>query len=97
MMAHFAIWMCRLAFMSFVVAPLLALLWRRRRYLADATAVQLCYPPRERQPDSETARATRGEAGALIEQVEDSLEVRAIHGVTPNSASRRRARRSARA
>lgn len=45
MMAHFAIWMCRLAFMSFVVAPLLALLWRRRRYLADATAVQLTRNP----------------------------------------------------
>ena len=45
MMAHFAIWMCRLAFMSFVVSPLLALLWRRRRYLADATAVQLTRNP----------------------------------------------------
>ncbi len=45
MMAHVAIWMCRLAFMSFVVSPLLALLWRRRRYLADATAVQLTRNP----------------------------------------------------
>jgi hypothetical protein len=45
MMAHFAIWMCRLAFVSFVVAPLLALVWRTRRYLADATAVQLTRNP----------------------------------------------------
>ena len=45
MMAHFAIWMCRLAFVSFVLAPLLALVWRTRRYLADATAVQLTRNP----------------------------------------------------
>jgi hypothetical protein len=45
LMAHFAIWMCRLAFVSFVVAPLLALVWRTRRYLADATAVQLTRNP----------------------------------------------------
>ena len=45
MIAHLAIWMCRLAFMSFVVAPLLALLWRSRRHLADSTAVQLTRNP----------------------------------------------------
>jgi Zn-dependent protease with chaperone function len=45
MMAHFAIWMCRLAFVSFVAAPLLALVWRTRRYLADSTAVQLTRHP----------------------------------------------------
>jgi hypothetical protein len=45
MMAQFAIWMSRLAFMSFIVAPLLALVWRSRRYLADATAVQLTRNP----------------------------------------------------
>ncbi len=45
MMAHFAIWMSRLAFVSFVVAPLLALVWRTRRYLADATALQLTRHP----------------------------------------------------
>jgi Zn-dependent protease with chaperone function len=45
LMAHFAIWMCRLAFVSFVVAPLLALVWRTRRYRADATAVQLTRNP----------------------------------------------------
>jgi len=44
-MAYTAIWMCRIAFMSFVVAPLLALVWRSRRYLADATAVQLTRNP----------------------------------------------------
>ncbi|HET8624514.1 MAG TPA: hypothetical protein VFM14_13205 [Gemmatimonadales bacterium] len=41
LMAQTAFWMCRLAFVSFVVGPLLALAWRSRRYLADATAVQL--------------------------------------------------------
>jgi Zn-dependent protease with chaperone function len=45
MMAQFAIWMSRLAFVSFIVAPLLALVWRSRRYLADATAVQLTRNP----------------------------------------------------
>jgi Zn-dependent protease with chaperone function len=45
LMAHFAIWLCRLAFMSLVVGPLLALLWRSRRYLADSTAVQLTRNP----------------------------------------------------
>jgi len=38
LMAYLAIWMARVAFMSFVVAPLLALVWWSRRYLADATA-----------------------------------------------------------
>ncbi len=45
LMAYTAIWMSRIAFMSFVVAPLLALVWRSRRYLADATAVQLTRNP----------------------------------------------------
>jgi Zn-dependent protease with chaperone function len=45
MIAHLAIWLCRLAFMAFVVAPLLALVWRSRRYLADSTAVQLTRNP----------------------------------------------------
>jgi Zn-dependent protease with chaperone function len=45
LMAYAAIWMSRIAFMSFVVAPLLALVWRSRRYLADATAVQLTRNP----------------------------------------------------
>jgi Zn-dependent protease with chaperone function len=45
LMAYAAIWMARIAFMSFVVAPLLALVWRSRRYLADATAVQLTRNP----------------------------------------------------
>jgi Zn-dependent protease with chaperone function len=45
LMAYTAIWMCRIAFMSFVVSPLLALVWRSRRYLADATAVQLTRNP----------------------------------------------------
>jgi Zn-dependent protease with chaperone function len=34
--------MCRLALLSLLVNPLIALLWRRRRVLADASAVQLC-------------------------------------------------------
>ena len=45
LMAHTAFWMCRLAFVSFVVGPLLAIAWRSRRYLADATAVQLTRSP----------------------------------------------------
>jgi Zn-dependent protease with chaperone function len=45
LMAYTAIWMARIAFMSFVVAPLLALVWRSRRYLADSTAVQLTRNP----------------------------------------------------
>ena len=45
LMAHTAFWMARLAFVSFVVGPLLALMWRSRRYLADATAVQLTRNP----------------------------------------------------
>jgi len=45
MLAHSAISMCRLAFVSFIVAPLLALVWRSRRYLADSTAVQLTRNP----------------------------------------------------
>jgi Zn-dependent protease with chaperone function len=45
MLAQTAFWMCRLAFVSFVVGPLLALAWRSRRYLADATAVQLTRNP----------------------------------------------------
>ena len=45
MMAHFALWLSRLAFMSFVVGPLLALVWRSRRYLADSSAVELTRNP----------------------------------------------------
>ena len=45
LMASMAFWMARLAFVSFVVGPSLALLWRSRRYLADATAVQLTRNP----------------------------------------------------
>ncbi len=45
LMAYTAIWMARIAFVSFVVGPLLALVWRARRYLADATAVQLTRNP----------------------------------------------------
>jgi Zn-dependent protease with chaperone function len=43
--AYTAFSMSRLAFVSFVVGPLLALIWRSRRYLADATAVQLTRNP----------------------------------------------------
>ena len=45
LMAYTAFWMARLAFVGFVVGPLLALMWRSRRYLADATAVQLTRNP----------------------------------------------------
>ena len=45
LMAYTAFWMARLAFVEFVVGPLLALMWRSRRYLADATAVQLTRNP----------------------------------------------------
>jgi Zn-dependent protease with chaperone function len=45
LMASAAFWMARLAFVGFVVGPLLALMWRSRRYLADATAVQLTRHP----------------------------------------------------
>jgi Zn-dependent protease with chaperone function len=37
--------MCRLTLLGLFVNPLLALLWRRRRVLADASAVQLCRDP----------------------------------------------------
>jgi Zn-dependent protease with chaperone function len=37
--------MCRLTLLGLFVNPLLALLWRRRRLLADASAVQLCRDP----------------------------------------------------
>jgi Zn-dependent protease with chaperone function len=45
LIAYTAFWMARLAFVGFVVGPLLALMWRSRRYLADATAVQLTRNP----------------------------------------------------
>jgi Zn-dependent protease with chaperone function len=45
LMGSVAFWMARLAFVGFVVGPSLALLWRSRRYLADATAVQLTRNP----------------------------------------------------
>jgi Zn-dependent protease with chaperone function len=45
LMAYAAFSMARLAFVGFVVGPLLALMWRSRRYLADATAVQLTRNP----------------------------------------------------
>jgi len=45
LMAYTAFWMARLAFVGFMVGPLLALAWRSRRYLADATAVQLTRNP----------------------------------------------------
>ena len=45
LLAHTAMWLCRLAFMSFVVGPLLALVWRSRRSLADSSAVQLTRNP----------------------------------------------------
>jgi Zn-dependent protease with chaperone function len=45
LIASTAFWMARLAFVGFVVGPLLALMWRSRRYLADATAVQLTRDP----------------------------------------------------
>ncbi len=45
LMAHTAFWMARIAFVSFVIGPLLALQWRARRYLADARAVQLTRNP----------------------------------------------------
>jgi Zn-dependent protease with chaperone function len=62
LMAHFAIWLCRLAFMSLVVGPLLALLWRSRRYLADSTAVQLT-----RNPDAVAqALASLSAKGGLV-------------------------------
>jgi len=45
LIAYLAFWMARLAFVGFVVGPLLALAWRSRRYLADASAVQLTRNP----------------------------------------------------
>jgi Zn-dependent protease with chaperone function len=45
LIAYTAFWAARLAFVGFVVGPLLALMWRSRRYLADATAVQLTRHP----------------------------------------------------
>ncbi|MGH2708973.1 MAG: hypothetical protein ACRDJK_11850, partial [Actinomycetota bacterium] len=45
LMAYAAVWMARIAFVSFVVGPLLAQVWRARRYLAFATAVQLTRNP----------------------------------------------------
>ena len=45
LIAYTAFWMARLAFIGFIVGPLLALAWRSRRYLADATAVQLTRNP----------------------------------------------------
>ena len=45
LIAYTAFWMARLAFIGFIVGPLLALTWRSRRYLADATAVQLARNP----------------------------------------------------
>ena len=45
LIASTAFWMARLAFVGFVVGPLLALMWRSRRYLADATAIQLTRHP----------------------------------------------------
>jgi hypothetical protein len=45
LIAYTAFWMARLAFVGFIVGPLLALAWRSRRYLADATAVQLTRNP----------------------------------------------------
>lgn len=44
-MAYGAFWMARTAFVSFVVRPLIALLWRARRHLADASSVQLTRNP----------------------------------------------------
>jgi hypothetical protein len=45
LIAYLAFWTARLAFVGFVVGPLLALAWRSRRYLADASAVQLTRNP----------------------------------------------------
>ncbi len=39
------VWICRMAFLTFLVDPLLTLMWRRRRHLADALAVQLTRYP----------------------------------------------------
>lgn len=39
------LWMCRTAFLTMLTDPLTSVLWRRRRYLADASAVQLTRYP----------------------------------------------------
>jgi Zn-dependent protease with chaperone function len=41
MLTWMLLWMCRTAFLSLLTDPLTSLLWRRRRFLADASAVQL--------------------------------------------------------
>jgi hypothetical protein len=45
MLTNLSIKMTLFVFMSFLVGPLIALLWRSRCYLADATAVQLTRNP----------------------------------------------------
>ena len=39
------LWLCRTAFLTLLTDPLTSVLWRRRRYLADASAVQLTRYP----------------------------------------------------
>jgi hypothetical protein len=62
LLTNFSVKMTLFAFISFLVGPLIALLWRSRCYLADATAVQLT-----RNPDG-VARGLQGLAnkGAMI-------------------------------
>jgi Zn-dependent protease with chaperone function len=62
LLTNLSVKMTLFVFMSFLVGPLIALLWRSRCYLADATAVQLT-----RNPDG-VARGLQGLAskGAMI-------------------------------
>jgi Zn-dependent protease with chaperone function len=62
LLTSFSVKMTLFVFISFLVGPLIALLWRSRCYLADATAVQLT-----RNPDG-VARGLQGLAtkGAMI-------------------------------
>jgi len=45
MILELYLWVTQLVFNLFILGPLLALMWRHRRYLADATAVQLTRHP----------------------------------------------------
>ena len=63
--AYFSFWINQKVLGSFLVSPPLALVWRSRRYLADATAVQLTRNPdglarallRLSRPDAEVPKA----------------------------------------
>lgn len=65
---------------SFLLSPVLALAWRRRKYLADATAVRLT-----RNPDA----VARGLEGIAANRGEDALAPWAAHLAVVASASTR--------